>query len=197
MVGKTHMAVGAAAGIGVCAMTGTFSVAAIFAATFAALIPDIDHHNSKITNANFLTKGISWFVRKVLLPVEAFLLNFISRFFKKGGIPFSEATSSHRGPLTHSILGVFLLSLVFLPVYFFVSEQLFTFIVIGMLSHVFIDMFNPEGVPIAYPLSSRKISLLPNKLAVTTGTKRESFVKLGALMASAAMLMFYCNIPLL
>ena len=178
MVGKTHMIIGAAAGLGTCVIAGiTPTLAIIAASTLGALIPDIDHHNSKISTANVFTKAISWIVRKVILPTVAFILNLIAHVFNKTGLPFSEAKATHRGPLTHSILGVIFLSLFFLPIVA-ISPIVFVFIVVGMLSHIVADMFNPEGAPVLYPMTSNKINALPKNMAVTTGTKREEAVKM-------------------
>lgn len=178
MTGKTHIAIGAATGLGVMAIAGApVSVALVALAAFGALIPDIDHHNSKISTCNIFMKAVSWIVRKIILPVEAILMNVLASLLGAIGLPFSKAVSSHRGPLTHSFVGVALLSLFILPIDWFVSYEMFIFIVIGMCSHVCADTLNPEGAPLLYPFTDKKISLLPHALAVTTGTSREVIIK--------------------
>lgn len=182
MVGKTHAIVGASSALAVGALFGFApSALMIIGAAIGALVPDIDIRNSKIASLNFLTRGFSWLMRKVILPLEAFILNFLVSLLRAVGINAAEAVPSHRGPLTHSPVGVAMLALPLLAVVPY-NPMLCVFILIGMISHLAVDMLNPEGIPVAYPVTAKKMRLVPRKLAVTTGTAREKGVVTAALI---------------
>lgn len=100
-----------------------------------ALLPDIDHGNS--------------YISKKLKPIS----KFTSKYFR------------HR-EFTHSILGAGLMT-VFLD---FILKKIgfqdtyrtvfIQSILLGIISHIFLDMLTPAGVVLFYPLSKKRIKLL-------------------------------------
>lgn len=67
----------------------------------------------------------------------------------------------HRG-ITHAPMIISILFLI-LHLLFKLEVPLFLGLWIGSLSHVFLDALTVSGVPLFYPLSKKKISLLPLK----------------------------------
>lgn len=138
MTGKTHIIGGIAAATAVTSLFGIYEPrsvtgltiyggAFLLPAVVGALAPDIDHGNSKASNVNLFTKIASIFLRIVC---------------------------GHRGvihsPFFLSILCVigFVLTIIFpFPL---VRESIFGFL-IGYASHLFIDFFNKEGIPVLFP----------------------------------------------
>ena len=92
-----------------------------------SLLPDIDHINSKAGRK-------LWFIAK---PLKLF------------GI-------KHRG-LTHSLLGVVLFALLTrqLLINGWINSLAWYGIMLGYLSHLIADMFNPQGIPLFYPNQKR------------------------------------------
>ena len=96
-------------------------------ATIGALIPDIDHVNSKISHH--------------LKPLSK-LINLL-------GI-------KHRG-LTHSILGVLIFGFLTkkLVAINWITAGLYYSLLLGYISHLVADMFNPSGIPLLFPIKFR------------------------------------------
>lgn len=97
------------------------------AAVIGALLPDLDHDQSKMGR-------LLWFISKPL------------KFF---GI-------KHRG-LTHSLLGILLFALVSkqLITYNWIGEITWWGLVIGYISHIVVDMMNVHGLPLLFPNDKR------------------------------------------
>ncbi|MCK8828241.1 metal-dependent hydrolase [Natroniella acetigena] len=107
-----------------------FNIALIefyIATIIGALIPDIDHANSKAGKK-------LWFISK---PLKLF------------GI-------KHRG-LTHSILGLILFALLTqeLVKLKLISNIIWSGLIIGYFSHLITDMLNVQGIPLFYPNDKR------------------------------------------
>lgn len=167
MNGPTHMMGGAVCALAYTTVTSTYIITkkedilpfTLFmgAAITGALIPDIDHKRSKVSNKN---KVLSFFVRL---------------FFE------------HRG-FTHSPLFALMVALVLTSIskiYSFpYSFPIILGITIGIVSHIFLDMINPKGVPLLFPIRQKfGIGL------VKTGHISEIFFKLA--LAGCFFYFFY------
>ena len=83
--------------------------------------------------------------------------------------------TSHRG-ITHTLLfpALFMVALFLLPQYFVgafatvIASAIFG-LVLGWISHIFADIFNGKGVPLLWPVVSKKIHIM----TVTSGTWQE------------------------
>ncbi|MCK8823812.1 metal-dependent hydrolase [Fuchsiella alkaliacetigena] len=97
------------------------------AVLIGALLPDIDHANSKITSK--------------LKP-----LNWITRLF---GI-------KHRG-ITHSLIGLALFYMLINKILAlgWINQIWYYGLLLGYISHLLADMLNPTGIPLFFPNSRR------------------------------------------
>lgn len=165
MTGKTHALGGLLFGAGASVAISANPVTAgtlMMASTVGALIPDIDHPSSIISRKIPI---LSWCYQGIALIDKG-----ISKLFKKKYI------AGHRG-ITHSIilylfLAVLIAALCNNPQLFLLLEG----IMLGAISHIVFDMFNPSGVPILLPFSWHKWRLVPKKIAIPT----KNFTKKGA-----------------
>ncbi len=133
MTGKTHLACGAMVSAGTALLLRPIEgsmIIALAAGIAGSAFPDIDHPNS-----------------------------IISKKLKLGGkiIPFFF---SHRGlfhtPFLYTMIGVIVL--LFHPS---ASIQTYlTFFMIGVGSHILLDMLNPSGIPVFFPITKKKYPLL-------------------------------------
>lgn len=153
MKGITHLAFGVVCAELLCQhcsfdMTvGDFALASTFCVA-GALFPDIDQRQSKITNSTAVTKAIG-----------------------KG----TNAIFGHRGAIHTPVMGgllaiafywligdIDLNSLIpfecFSPGIILYSLKMFY---AGFLSHLFLDTLNPAGISWFYPISKKRISILP------------------------------------
>lgn len=88
-----------------------------------SLLPDIDSIHSKIGRA--------------FLPVSAAM----------------QLVFGHRG-IFHTLLFPIVLSLILILCHFFSANIVFLLpLLIGYISHLLLDLFNPEGVPLLWPLN--------------------------------------------
>ena len=131
MQGTTHMLGGAAAaGLVAALIPETSSLVTVAASmgigAIGGLIPDIDHAHSKIS--------------KTLWPLG----QIMSRVFTHRGVIHS--------PILYVLLWVFWT--MFCPD---VKLLLYgTMLFVGIASHLLLDCLNPTGVPLLYPISSKK-----------------------------------------
>ena len=138
MTGKTHMAAGAAAAIGLYTLTTkTIYIPHILLYTglgmLGGLLPDIDHPNSKISHQ--------------LKPVS----KVVTLFCKHRG--FMHA------PALYLILWALLMTLCPPgPVQVWAS-----YILVGAASHLLLDFLNPGGIPIFFPIEKKHQHLLSIK----------------------------------
>ncbi len=127
MLWRTHFLLGASAGLLLAGHTDlkTAAVSAGIAGA-AALLPDLDSPDSRLGR---------------MVPIVPRLV---------------KTTVGHRGPV-HSLVGVgVLLALCVFVLRFWyppgvVYEQVAPLILVGMLSHLIADTFNPSGVPWLWP----------------------------------------------
>lgn len=150
MLGKTHKIGGLCTGILISNMyigtnltSNNIKLALLFtgASVLGSLIPDIDHRGSTISNKNKATEGVSMIV----------------------------SLFGHRG-ITHAPITYLLLFLI--PSIFFSnmtnSFEFYAYIfsiglLVGAFSHLFLDFLTVGGIPLFFPLSTKKFHLLPLK----------------------------------
>ena len=180
MNGKTHQVIGITFGVATAAMLYKYtqtdlirSAAVIACSSLGSLLPDIDHTQSKAGRTLFfISYPIKW-----ISDIFIALYNFSKvKVFKK----LSEVFG-HRG-LFHSPLLWFLLlaaPYIFIPEfnidarYIDIIRNCIIGLGVGILSHIFADMFNPTGVPILMPFTMYRL-IVAN---VTTGSRAEVFVR--------------------
>ena len=200
MTGKSHSAIGIAAGIafGIYGIRqGDVSFAAgILTAPLAAMLPDIDHSGSKIGKLRkrvasliMLLLGLA-FVGVIVyfgmqLPYErtnlpalglGVVLPMVLLFFLSKNRVIAKSlrfVSKHRG-LMHTLLipACALIAALFIEEGFL---RILTYgFVIGYVSHIFADCLTIKGCPILFPLTTKQIRFL----GITTGGLGESFVRI-------------------
>lgn len=159
MVGKTHLYAGLCAGAGYALwaqMPLVPAALAVGAAMIGGVLPDLDHPNSKVTKKT----GILGFCS--------------SRLFK------------HRGVLHTPIVYITIWSLLTLfVVHNPLSRAVICGLLVGELSHLFLDMLNPSGIPLFWPLTRKRISLLP----ILTGSKLDTAIGFVALLEAVFLLL--------
>ena len=186
MMGKTHMLVGATAATSFLYFTtGTLEPVVIIAGALGGLLPDVDHPNSTISRKNALLSVASYLYR-LLLKAFAFFINIPFKMLKNNGVKIGELSAGHRGPLTHGLLGVLLFAVVLFPVFLF-NSSIYIGLLIGILSHILIDMLNPQGAPLLYPIYPKHMRFLPKFLAPTTGTAGETAIRTFIIVAAGYM----------
>ena len=160
MLGKTHIAVGTtlatvtAATVGV-EITPTF----LIAASIGSLFPDIDHPkgmlNQKILPVH---DGI---MKSTMYGAIAFSIIYLG----KGKIDFlmigllvplliAIAISKHRG-IMHSLLCLLWCGLILLLTNKLYGINITIPFELGVISHILLDMFNPQGVELLWPLNKK------------------------------------------
>lgn len=108
--------------------------------TIGALLPDVDHHTATMSRKLHIAKG------QGPLGVTGYL----------GGI-FRAIMGGHRG-FTHTLVFV-ALPCVLLPYIPPNYHYLLWAGVTGLCSHLLADMLTEQGVPLLWPLSSKRIGL--------------------------------------
>lgn len=158
MTGKTHIAIGIAAGLTISSGQPVESqLALILASAIGSLVPDLDHPKAKLNQKFLLFKNNFYRVLFYLSLSSLFLyLYFIidNKIFGLLGIStFLLGISSHRG-LTHSIVGFLIsTSIVKIATLDYGLSSLYTGFTLGYALHLVADFFNPKGIKLFYPLN--------------------------------------------
>lgn len=131
MIWNTHVLGGAIAGAtGAIALKSPIPMSVVAISAVSAVIPDIDIPGSKITKI----RGLKWIAKPLSILIN-----------KLGG---------HRGvfhaPLLYIALSILLM---FLHAPAFLVQGF----LLGTLSHILLDAFNPAGVPLFWPLSKKRV----------------------------------------
>ena len=213
MTGKSHSAIGVAAGIafgiyGIRQGDAIF-VAGILTAPLAAMLPDIDHNSSKIGRlrkraARVIMVLLGLALVGVILYFGMYMTNEYTNLLALGlGVVLPMVllfclrknrvvakslrfVSKHRG-LMHTLLvpACALLATLFIQDRFLLV-LVYGFI-IGYVSHIFADCLTVRGCPILFPLTTQQIRFI----GITTGGRGESFVRiiliLGLILASVLL----------
>jgi len=187
MTGKTHKFIGIAAGAAVAytAVSGdAMGLFYIIACPIGAMLPDIDHDNSKLGRSrknimaaistvfgSFALVAIAFFLvdayeQSNLLPAIVTVLIIIIPFallvslskikFVKKNLKFMV---KHRGLMHTLILPAFMFGASFL-----VNEPTFRILLngvnIGYITHILSDLLTTRGCPILYPVTKKNIRFM-------------------------------------
>lgn len=156
MMGKTHMAIGAAAYTSIVPPPKTIEEAGLWGlglgvAIVSSLLPDID--DPKTTIGKYITPFIPRWLRPAAFAIIGMLLLWhgysISNvyFLIAGFIFFGCAICKHRNSPTHGLIGLLAvghLATIFAPV-------LLIAVIIGYASHLVADLIT-EGIPLLWPI---------------------------------------------
>ena len=216
MLGRTHAlsgaVAGAAAGLAVARLTPAgIAVAAVLTAG-AAVLPDIDHPDASVARSfGLLTRGFAWLVARVsgghrngthsLLGIAAFTVAALAAAGHAGTLPGRAALGllltlviaaalralrigGHAGDLL-AVAGA--AGLIWTG---YGITSLGWTVALGTSIHIAGDMLTDEGVPLAWPFSRKRLRLLPEPLAFTTGTRPERWLVAPLLLAALAWLAF-------
>lgn len=157
MTGKTHIAIGIAAGLTMAyGKPLNEQLVMIAASTLGSLIPDLDHAKSKLNQRLLFFKRefyrIIFFLSLSIGLLYLYLNNQNSIFALLSLLSLFIGLSTHRG-FTHSILGFVIFAYIVNKIsvqynlnYFFQS------ISIGYLLHLGADFLTPKGIKLFYPL---------------------------------------------
>ena len=199
MMGKTHMATGAAAGAGlalVCNARPDLAAALIAASVVGSLVPDLDGAQS--TGSHLLFKasplcGLLFFV--FLAPKDEGLRSCVidSVLFAISIASFPILTAiflPHRGP-THSVL-LWLLAL--LATLLLVPYGLVWALSVGLFAGILVGGIMPDaathsGVPAFWPLYKERVHILPSGWRVKTGGLIEMLLVRPAILAACLYLL--------
>lgn len=137
-------------------LTSATIIACLIANQIGALLPDVDQASNQLWS---------------MLPADKFLGKFLNKLF-----------GTHR-TLSHSIIGIFLIykiGLWLLPKLFnqkFINPMMvFWALMIGYISHLFLDLFTEEGIPLLFPIKW-KFGLPPIKaLRIKSGKGVEKLI---------------------
>jgi inner membrane protein len=87
--------------------------------------------------------------------------------------------------LTHSIVGIFLLTLILLPL-FLLAPLIFWALVVGYLSHLLIDTENKAGIELLYPSQLRAWFFRDERYRITVGSREETILLAFLLVSTLA-----------
>lgn len=159
--GKTHIMIGAAAGITIAAKCPIEEQMLFLTFTaLGSLVPDIDHPKSTL-NQKILPKK-----NKFIQEMFYFVLGLVSIYFSYrqdikaflfiGIALILTGLSSHRG-FTHSLLGL----LIFWAGVYYLTNSVYNIPIahigfaIGFISHLVADMLTNKGIQLFYPFKPR------------------------------------------
>jgi inner membrane protein len=200
MIGRHHAMIGTAVSLTVLMTSGItlpqqlgIGIAAIAVGTIAALLPDIDGHDSDIRNnfglgrqqiqRDFRRRRHRSFIQRIFdamqwvvsLPLDLFAYL----------VP-------HRGP-THWLLTAALLTFAVTTLvrFFGWHDWLWICFGVGYLSHILADGLTVAGVPFFGPLYRRSIGFLPRPFRIRTGSMQEYLLVEGSLGLYAVAILIY------
>lgn len=174
MQGKTHFRVGIATGVAVAGlsweqldfwnMTGTVIVAGI-----ASMVPDIDEDGSLINKALF--SKLNRKHRSFALCAVGVLIVILAAFYQLpawvtliGVFAACVAYVPHRS-VTHSLIGIAYVSYVC-----FLASTSFSYAILaGYISHLVMDAFTVQGIPLFWP-SKQKVGLKQMGVKIKSGS---------------------------
>lgn len=157
MTGKTHMAIGVAAGLTVSIQQPLQNqIIIVLASVLGSLIPDLDHPKSKLNQKLLFFKNKFYRVLFYLALAGGFIyLYFLTKYNVFGllGITsFLIGISSHRS-FTHSIIGFLVISYIIkLITTKYNLPYAYLGFIIGYVLHLAADFFTIKGIQLFYPL---------------------------------------------
>ncbi|HEY8362574.1 MAG TPA: metal-dependent hydrolase [Tissierellaceae bacterium] len=157
MTGKTHMAIGVAAGLTVSIQQPLQNqIMIVLASVLGSLIPDLDHPKSKLNQKLLFFKNKFYRVLFYLALAGGLMyLYFLTKYNVFGllGITsFLIGISSHRS-FTHSIIGFLVISYIIkLITTKYNLPYAYLGFIIGYVLHLAADFFTIKGIQLFYPL---------------------------------------------
>lgn len=179
MQGSTHKTIGFAAGAGIvtyAVLTGhPLMSLGMITAPIGAMLPDIDHHNSKLGRTKDKVFKFVKYISRIALIISSVLLvlSFFLGLFRAVGticlsikgvcilinIALSERLAKkfpfltkHRG-IMHTLLFPFIILVMSSISSYDVTKALVFGLAIGYLSHLYADSLTVEGCPLVWPIS--------------------------------------------
>lgn len=179
MQGSTHKTIGFAAGAGIvtyAVLTGhPLMSLGMITAPIGAMLPDIDHHNSKLGRTKDKVFKFVKYISRIVLIISSVLLvlSFFLGLFRAVGticlsikgvcilinIALSERLAKkfpfltkHRG-IMHTLLFPFIILVLSSISSYDVTKALVFGLAIGYLSHLYADSLTVEGCPLVWPIS--------------------------------------------
>lgn len=157
MTGKTHLAIGVAAGLTIAyGKPINEQLIIVTASTLGSLIPDLDHPKSRLNQKLLLFKNeffrIIFFLAAAVGSLYLYINTSNNVFALFSLIFLFIGVSTHRG-FTHSIAGF----LIFVYIIKNITTKynipyLYESISLGYLLHLVADFLTPKGIKLFYPL---------------------------------------------
>lgn len=177
MLKKTHITVGTTLTSIVALSAGVkITPAFILAAAFGSIMPDMDHPGGAINNKILLVKN-NLFKSITYVALAIALVYYGPKYFDRYIFFYIApaliviAFSHHRG-ITHSLLGLAGIWLILSLIKHRYEVNIIFPCVVGMGTHILLDMFNPEGVELLAPY--KKNFRFP--ITITTGSIWETLL---------------------
>lgn len=198
MTGKSHFSIGVSTAIALglyAILTGQFELLTACVVTpFGAMLPDIDHNQSKLGRTRKRVVGIMTILFRIaLIPIILYLIfsGTIANLYRMTGtrmvmipgvvvalIVFLRSPAvqgrihwmtKHRG-IMHTLIPPLLLYLGYKSIGIIGLNYIFLGLAVGYCSHLVADCLTKDGCPLLFPASTSSISFS----SVRTGTKGES-----------------------
>lgn len=158
MTGKTHIAIGIAAGLTISYNQPIENqLFLVLASTIGSLAPDLDHPKARL-NQKFLLFKNNFYRVIFYLSLSSFFLYLYFVINNKilgllSIVTFLLGISTHRG-LTHSIIGFLIsISIIKIATVDYGLYSIYTGFTLGYALHLVADFFNPKGIKLFYPLN--------------------------------------------
>lgn len=177
MTGKTHVAIGIAAGLTVSlGQPVENQLVLVVASIVGSLIPDLDHPKAKLNQKLLLINNNFYRALFYLSLGSIFMYLYFAKgiepFLLLGIISFLVGISSHRS-FTHSIVGFLAsASIVGIGTLDYGLPSVYSGFVIGYVLHLLADFFTPKGIKLFYPL---KINVA-FPITIKTSSKAEKII---------------------
>ncbi|WP_425446690.1 metal-dependent hydrolase [Dethiothermospora halolimnae] len=160
MQGKTHMIIGAAASVTTALKYPIESgIILITASVIGALLPDLDHPNSKINQSILFfnnKKFMMYLFFTVGLGLIVYDLRVDNNIYSLLGVSLIITSLSGHRSFTHSIVGIGLFSTV---AYLFSEKygipEIWIGFTLGYISHLVADFFTVAGIQLFFPVEKR------------------------------------------
>ncbi len=177
MTGKTHVAMGIAAGLTLShGQSPENQLILVLASMVGSLIPDLDHPKGKLNQKIlWINNGLYRMLFYLALGSILMYLNFVknNKYLMLLGLVFVLiGISSHRG-FTHSIVGFLLsASVVKMGTSNYGLDSLYSGFMVGYVLHLVADFFTPMGIKLFYPLNVN----VSSPITIRTNSKTEKII---------------------
>lgn len=178
MLKKTHISVGMViVGVLTHLFGITFGFLGLAAATIGTIFPDIDHPEGSINNSILIIKN-NLFKLITYIFFTALILKFGPKYIDIkivlgiAALFVAIGFSKHRG-ITHSIPGIIGMCILLNFIRIKYNIDILIPFVLGMITHIMLDMCNPKGCQLLYPY--KKYYKFP-VISITTGGNEEKIL---------------------